>query len=228
MMLTPDASAQHADRATAPGRQSDIRGVIDNMTPDRLYGWACDFARPAERVRVVLRIAGEALAEAVADGARPDLAEAGIGDGCHAFELPLLPAWRDRLKALSVVGIGADGHEFAIAVRLPRREEAPGGRALPRLVEGVIAEQRDLRQELLALRDRAGQLPEPGALEEIRVRVGQIELWLARLDARLAAIDAPPQPTGRDGIDPWQAVLYALLASLSVGALAAAAARWLG
>ncbi|TCZ63580.1 hypothetical protein [Roseicella aquatilis] len=232
MLLKPDASAQEAERATSratPGRLSDIRGVIDNATPDRLYGWAWDFARPAERVRVVLRIAGETLAEAVADGVRPDLADAGIGDGCHAFELPLDPAWRDRLKDLAVVALGADGHEFPIAVRLPRREEpAPAAAgALQRTMEGVIAEQRDLRRALDALQERANRAPEAATLEETQQRLAQIELWLTRLDGRLAELSAPAVPAAARGLDPWQAVLYALLASLSVGALAAAVTRWL-
>ena len=36
-----------------------------------------------------------------------------------------------------------------------------------------------------------------------------------------------PAPTAT-GVDPWQAVLYALLACLSASALAAAVMRWLG
>jgi hypothetical protein len=238
MMLKPDASPPDAGRVTeAPGvkgRTSDVRGVIDNATPDRLYGWAWDFGHPEHRVRVTLRLGGETMAEAVADGPRPDLAKAGIGDGCHAFELPLRAEIRDRMQDVAVVAIGADGREFQIAARLPRREEAPAGSPLQRMVEGVIAEQRELKRELLALRNRVAQ-PGTGAPEaaeptgeEWQTRVAQLELWLTRLDARLAELAGPPQPPARAGIDPWQAALYALLASLSVGALAAAAARWLG
>jgi hypothetical protein len=231
MMLKPGA-AQDAERANgtpaAPGRNSDVRGVVDNATPDRLYGWAADFGDLARRVTVQLRLAGETVAETLAEGTRPDLAEAGIGDGRHAFELPLRAEYRDRLQELSIIGLGADGREFQIAFRLPRREPPPPGNSIQRTVEGVIADQRDLRRELAELRDRAVQAPPAEAVEELRTRVAQMELWLTRLDSRIAEVVAPAAPAARGGLDPWQAVLYALLASLSVGALAAAAARWLG
>ena len=160
LIQTPDATAPEAERVTAgatgqadPGRTSDVRGVIDNATPDRLYGWAWDYGHPEHRVPVALRIAGETLAEAVADGARPDLAKAGIGDGCHAFELPLRPEWRDRLADLAVVAFGGDGREFPIAVRLPRQARPPATRCSGPW-KASIAEQRDLRRELVALRER--------------------------------------------------------------------------
>lgn len=243
LIQTPDATAPAAEGltkpgadSTEPGRSSDVRGVIDNATPDRLYGWAWDFGHPAHRVRVVLRIAGDILAETRADGARPDLIEAGIGDGRHAFELPLRPEWRGRLAELAVVAFGRDGHEYPIAIRLPR-QPAPAGNALQRTMDGVIAEQRDLRRELLALRERAEQQARPGpadpaaetmSLAALETRVQQLELWLTRLDTRLAELGGPAPAPAAGGIDPWQAVLYALLACLSTGALAAAALRWLG
>jgi hypothetical protein len=234
LIQTPNATAPEAERVTAgatgqinPGRSSDVRGVIDNATPDRLYGWAWDYGHPEHRVPVTLRIAGETLAEAVADGARPDLAKAGIGDGCHAFELPLRPEWRDRLAELAVVAFGGDGREYPIAVRLPR-QAPPAGNPLQRTMESVIAEQRELRRELVTLREHAGQRAEAATVEALQTQVQQLELWLSRLDARLAELTAPPAPAAHSGIDPWQAVLYALLASLSVGALAAAVARWVG
>jgi hypothetical protein len=183
LIQTPDATAPGAERMTeadprpaAAGRSSDVRGVIDNATPDRLYGWAWDFGHPAHRVRVVLRIAGETLAEARADGARPDLAKAGIGDGCHAFELPLHPEWRDRLAELAVVAFGDDGHEYPIAVRLPRLPAQPT-HPIQRSMESVIAEQRDLRRELVALREQAGRhADQPAAapaIEALQTRVQQ-------------------------------------------------------
>ncbi|TDH64421.1 hypothetical protein E2C06_00295 [Dankookia rubra] len=236
LIQTPDAAAPESERLTeagsGQGRTSDVRGVIDNATPDRLYGWAWDFGHPAHRVRVVLRIGGETLAEARADGARPDLAKAGIGDGCHAFELPLRPEWRDRLAELAVVAFGDDGREYPIAVRLPR-QSTPASNAMQRTMEGVIAEQRDLRRELVALRERTGQQDgerqaEVPAIDALQTRVQHLELWLTRLDTRLAELTVLAPPPAAAGIDPWQAVLYALLACISTGALAAATLRWLG
>lgn len=238
LIQTPDATAPGAERMTeaganhtGQGRTSDVRGVIDNVTPDRLYGWAWDFGHPTQRVRVALRIGGETLADARADGARPDLAKAGIGDGCHAFELPLRPEWRDRLSEVTVVALGSDGHAYPIALRLPR-PIPPSASPIQRTMDGVIAEQRDLRREMVALRERAEQRAdhptEVSQLAVLQARVQELELWLTRLDARLAELTLPAPPAAVTGIDPWQAVLYTLLACLSAGALAAAALRWLG
>ncbi|WP_133218493.1 hypothetical protein [Paracraurococcus ruber] len=229
-MLKPDAAAATPEQATGTqgARSSDVRGVIDNLTPDALYGWAWDFGHPEHRVRVVLRIGGRTLAEAMADSLRPDLAKAGIGDGRHAFTLPLGAEARERLGEAVILGFGADGREFQIPARLPRREEpAPGG-GMQRVLEGVIAEQREMRQALAALQAAPGGAEAAArATEPLATRIEELELWLSRLDDRLAGLDAPAAPEAKaGGIDPWQAGLYALLASLSVGALAAAFARW--
>ena len=62
LIQPPDAAAPEAERVTAagpdqaaPGRTSEVRGVIDNATPDRLYGWAWDYGHPDRRVPVALR-----------------------------------------------------------------------------------------------------------------------------------------------------------------------------
>jgi hypothetical protein len=223
----PDASAGMATGRTP----SDVRGVIDNATSDRLYGWAWDANQPGHRVKVELRLAGDVVANTVADFVRPDLAKNGVGDGCHAFEFPLLPDWFDRRSELTAVAFGADGREFPIAVRIRRPDDAQVGTHLQRALEGVIADQLDLRREVGALRDRAAQLPEASAVdaiakagEEMQRRVDQLELWLTRLDARLAEAAQPATAAAHRGVDPWVVVVIAVLASCTVGALAAAAA----
>jgi hypothetical protein len=44
---------------------------------------------PSRRCVVALREDGRLLSRAVASQFRPDLLPAGIGDGCHAFTLPM-------------------------------------------------------------------------------------------------------------------------------------------
>ena len=62
----------------------------------------------------------------------------------------------------------------------------------------------------------------------LRERLDQLELWVARLDARLAETASPPKPAAGGGLDPWQAALAAVLASASSAALALAVSRALG
>ena len=80
-----------------------IRALIDNATADRLYGWAWNASEPDKRLTIELRLADKAVASTTADLARPDLADNGIGDGCHAFEFPLRPEWIERRGELSAV-----------------------------------------------------------------------------------------------------------------------------
>jgi hypothetical protein len=225
--------------AAAP---ADVRGLIDNATSDRLYGWAWDAASPGSRLKVELRLAGEVVANTVADFVRPDLAKNGVGDGCHAFEFPLLPDWVERRAELAVIAFGADGSEFPIAVRIRRPDDTQVGTQIQRALEGLIAEQQQIREEFAGLRARAAQLPEAAAVDAIaqagqalQQRLDSLELWMTRLDGRLGEVAAPAgaaQGGTRGGngggrLDPWQAVLIAALASAASVALALAAARTL-
>lgn len=227
----PAPRAAPATRA-AP---SEVRGLVDNATAERLYGWAWDAAHPARRLRVELRLAGEAVASAVADQPRPDLAGNGVGDGRHAFEFPLDPAWLERRGELSVVAFGADGAEAPIAMRIRRAEDAQAAAQLRRAVEELAEEQRDLRAGLALLRERAAALPEAAAVaaigaaqEELARKVQALELWLTRLDGRLGEAASAREARGEGRLDGWEAALIAVLAAAAAAALAVAAAfHWM-
>jgi hypothetical protein len=224
--------AGSSPEAPAP---SDVRGLIDNATSDRLYGWAWDAAHPGRRLKVELRLAGDIVANTLADFARPDLASNGVGDGCHAFEFPLIPDWVERRAELTAIAFGADGTEFPIAVRIKRQDDVQVATQLQRTVEGVVADQQLIRRDFAELRERAAQLPEAaavdgiaGAGQEMQRRLDSLELWITRLDGKLGAITAPQDGGSAGRLDPWAAVLIAVLASAASAGLALAAARWLG
>lgn len=219
-----------------PAHASDVQGVIDNATADRLYGWAWDASSPGARLKVELRLAGEVVANTIADFVRPDLAKNGIGDGCHAFEFPLIASWLERRNELTAVALGTDGTEFPIAMRIRRAEE--GGPAAPaqilRAIEALAAEQQSIRAEFAALRDRAGQLPEAAAVaavnaqqQELTRKVEQLELWLTRLDGHLGDASRTGGADARGRLDTWQAIMIAVLASATSAALAVTVARYL-
>jgi hypothetical protein len=225
------SESDQATQATRPA--SEVRGLIDNATSDRIYGWAWDASYPTHRVPVELRLGGETVASAIADFARPDLAANGIGDGCHAFDFPLLPEWFERRTELSVLAQGGDGASYPITVRLRRPDDSQVATTLQRAVEAVAAEQQAIRGELASFRSRAEQLPDAEAVTAIarsnaalQQRLDELELWLSRLDARMAQSSAVPETTTAGRLDPWQAVLIAVLASAASGALALAAANF--
>jgi hypothetical protein len=214
-----------ADDTTEAPRPAEIRGLVDNATDQKLYGWAWNAANPGERLSIEIRVKDEVMARGVADRERKDLAKAGIGDGCHAFELPLMPGWAQRPGDLSVVARAADGAEMPLALRVQRADLDPGG-ALLRMLEATAAAHRQLREDLAAL---AARLPteDPARDEalrglaanqaELNEKLDSLTIWLARLDDRLSALSSPP-PAPRRRVDAWQVALGALVFVVLAGA----------
>jgi hypothetical protein len=231
-MTQPAGQTRPAQAATTAAKPRSpkppnrgIQALIDNATADRLYGWAWNPAAPEQRLTIELRLGETTVAGTMADLARPDLADNGIGDGCHAFEFPLRPEWIERRAELSAVVRCEDGGEAPVAVRIRRPDDAQVATHLQRAVERLAAEQAELRRDVST---------RPNPADGLRERLDQLELWVARLDARLGdgaaspAKAAPGGGGGGAGLDPWQAALIAVLASASSVALALAIARALG
>jgi hypothetical protein len=217
-----------ADASAAP----EIRGFIDGLSGNQIDGWAFEPAHPTERVIVELRLDGQAVATTVADRHRTDLVRAGIGDAFHGFRFPLKPAWAERRSDLVVVARGAEGGEAPLQLfRRPAAEaRAPAPAAAPatspqviKAIEQLVAGQRALEQRLQEVAARAPAESAMAPAEEAEQRIAVLEAWVARLDERLAAMqaEAPPPRAGRGGPDTWQVVLMALLGLTSFGALTA-------
>lgn len=214
-------------------RATEIQGLVDNVTADRLYGWAWNAAGPGERLSIELRIRDEPVAQAVADRMRPDLARAGIGDGRHAFEIPLQADWTRQVAEMVVLARTAEGTEAPLAIRLRRAELDPNGN-LQRVLEATATAHRQMREELERM---AARLPAEDTAREPLLRAiaeGQAELngkleglslWLTRLDAKLATLPSQEVAQRPRRLDPWQLVLTAALAAVLVGAGLATAAH---
>ncbi len=205
-----------------PALAAEIRGLVDNATPDRLYGWAWNAAAAAERLTVEARLGGVTVHATVADLARPDLAKAGVGDGCHAFEIPLEAEWIRRRSELAIIARAADSTEAPVPVRL--RRAALEGEDMQRTVEALVAGQRRLHEELRVL---SARMPDGAGVAlqglaqshaDLQERLEVLAIWLTRVDERLAALPAasePPPPRGGG----WTLVLGGVLGGLAAGAL---------
>jgi autotransporter passenger strand-loop-strand repeat protein len=66
-----------------------LRGFVDRAGPDGVSGWAQDSAAPEAPVALDIYCDGAHAARVLANAYRADLREAGLGSGCHAFELTL-------------------------------------------------------------------------------------------------------------------------------------------
>jgi hypothetical protein len=66
-----------------------FRFYFDGASDKEITGWIMRTDRPSRRCLVALREGDRVLARSVASRFRPDLALAGIGDGCCAFAIPM-------------------------------------------------------------------------------------------------------------------------------------------
>ena len=102
--------ALRASLPVAPARVfGELLGHLDLCDGLRISGWAQDLAHPDGPVCLDIVVDGAVVAMACAETYRADLATAGIGDGCHAFDLELLQPL--ALKAAHTVEVrrSADG-----------------------------------------------------------------------------------------------------------------------
>lgn len=221
-------------RATAtPSTPVGIRGAVDNVGAEKIYGWAWHPDRPAERLAIEARLAGRTVLSARADFARSDLVPAGIGDGNHAFELRLTPECVARRAELAIVAVAADGSEATLPFRV-RRTPAITAAEARRDVEKLAASQRELREEMRAALASLARAPraEGGAAAALQVaatqarleeRLATLDIWLTRLDQRLAALaEARAAERPRRRVDAWQLALGAVLALAGGAGFAAA------
>ena len=232
MNARPPALARSGDPAAS--RPAEIQGVVDNVAAGRIFGWAWNPSQPEERVLVELRLGQKTVARTRADGQREDLHAAGIGDGRHAFDLPLTPELIERRAEIFVVARTEDGLEVPLPILGARRalgavpdggERAPGA-ALSRSMRALSGAQQALREQMDALACRLPTEAATAALIDLRARVEALEIWCLRIDGRLAALSAAP-PTVSSGrrIDGWQVVL-GMVALL--GVLGGVAVAWIG
>jgi glycosyltransferase involved in cell wall biosynthesis len=63
------------------------QGSLDRVTRELIEGWAWDRRTPDEPLALAVLDNGELIARVIANGHRADLANAGLGDGRHAFTL---------------------------------------------------------------------------------------------------------------------------------------------
>lgn len=164
---------------------ADLRGLVDNFAEGRLHGWAWNPSRPGERLRIVLRRGRDAVAEVLADGERPDLAAAGVGDGRHAFTLPLPPGAAGRMGELALFACAADGAEAPLPIRGARRvAPVPAGSAAGD--PDLLARLDTLEAWCRRLDERLAAVAAPAPERELR-RVDAWQLALAGVLGALAA-----------------------------------------
>lgn len=110
-------------RAWRVWRRLEIAGHLDDVRHGAVRGWVWSPGSPEARLLVDIFVHGRFAGQCLASLARPDLTEAGIGDGCHAYQLnlaPDLPALEDG--AIRVFALGKRRYELNRAGRPVERQ----------------------------------------------------------------------------------------------------------
>ena len=182
-------------RSVGERPNADMVGYVEAMTDSAALGWTW---RPgsSDRLTVELRLAEQTIARTTADGLREDLARSGIGDGRHAFALPIPDELRSRSSELRVVAIGEDGTTVVLEKPPTPATDAGGLANVHRALDILIGSQRVLHRNL-----QAALLQQPSianALTEIAtVQAGlqdslaTFELFAVRLEQALASREMP-------------------------------------
>ncbi|APG93951.1 hypothetical protein [Sinorhizobium americanum] len=184
-----------------------MSGRVDAIDQGRLYGWAFDPATPDKRLSIRVLLDGGVIAESIADRNRPDLRRNGIGDGSHAFEIPLPETAAARVADLVVTALDGGGVEQKL--RVPRPDEqaaealiaAPLTKVLDKL-DVLMAAQRQLQVSQRSLQrnrvdesddETAGLGPIREEITKLGVEIAQrlddLDVQLMRLDGVVAAME---------------------------------------
>ena len=195
----PEVAAQaRQPGAVAKEQQPEVVGYVEAATPARVLGWAWAPRNPADPVRVELRLGDVVIAEAAADLPREDLARNGVGDGRHAFDLPVPETHRARAAELAVHARLPGGE--AVRLAMPAPPDGVGERLdrLQAATDALINSQRMIHRNLQAALLQRGEGDGTGEHAARQAALaGQLvalEVFMTRLDDRLASLRAPPLP----------------------------------
>ena len=99
---------------SSPAQQ--IEGNLDGVSEKGIVtGWCWHPMQPSSRASVTIAVDGHVIGTIRADGARPDLLKAGIGDGSHGFSFALPSSLLDASGIVTIaVADAATGQGFGV------------------------------------------------------------------------------------------------------------------
>jgi hypothetical protein len=216
---------------TAPS----VTGHLDAVTGSRIFGWAWDPRRPGARIAIRIEARGEIVSTFVADQLRDDLAANGVGDGRHAFDLPIPEGVSaEELRVLAVCPETGDTIELRTRGAVMEAVLPPDTQAV---LQALIRSQRVLHRNVQSVMMRLEQMdggatrpssdetaPPPlnQALEELREQVTSVEVFMVRIDEALRDQLAAAEMLGARSVDKVGRALSGLAAVLAGAAMLAA------
>ncbi len=108
--MPPEAVRRGTRVALHPPPAETVGGALDRVYDRRVTGWAWDRRAPTEPIEVEVTLDGAPIARGRADRLREDLAQNGVGNGHHAFDIRVehaLPT--DAKHRVGIVAISSQG-----------------------------------------------------------------------------------------------------------------------
>lgn len=167
-------------------------GRVDELENGKVFGWAFNEDQPDEHLVIRVMRGSQVVASGVANIMRPDLPDAGVGDGDHAFNIPLPPNITS-FSGLMIVAQSQKAGEIPlqIATNDDRRLDELFSVFSGRYEETLVALKEELdavraRCEMLetAPRQSSTELPDDLSQRLIRLetRMESAEVFFVRID----------------------------------------------
>lgn len=106
---------------------TDQTGYLDGVVHRIIFGWAYDSQYPDRALDVEVKINGELAGRTVANVFRSDLRDSGIGNGYHAFQIPI----PEEIESVECVEVYIAGSSHRLAASSPEPIRADLNRPLP-------------------------------------------------------------------------------------------------
>lgn len=90
-------------------------GRVDELQNGKIFGWAYNPDNPSEHVVIRVNHGAQVVASGVANIVRPDLPDAGIGDGDHAFVI-VVPPNISSFHGLTIMAQSQKSGEVALQI----------------------------------------------------------------------------------------------------------------
>jgi hypothetical protein len=167
-----------------------ITGRVDELRNNKVFGWAYNTDAADEHLVIRIMYGTQVLSSGVANILRPDLVEAGIGDGQHAFEI-IVPPNISSFHGLIIIAQSVKAGEIAlpIASNVDRHLDELFGQFSARYEEALFA----LKAEIDRLDDRVADRSAPSngtrlppdlaaRIVKLEERMDTTEVFLMRID----------------------------------------------
>lgn len=162
-----------------------LMGRVDRIFDRKICGWAFDSDTPDEHLVIRVMQGPKVIASGVANFVREDLPEAGIGDGDHAFKVPL-PDGVTKMEGLMLIAQSTRHGEIVLpmADNDDRRIDQLFVMFSSQYEEALIA----LKEELDATKQRCETLESAPPAESAALPPDLAER-LAKLESRMDAAE---------------------------------------